>query len=246
MPFSLAVGPSYIYIKLAAATLGALLWLYSIVKSSQKECRRNGQSPGLFRSFMLFFYSCFVQPHKHGRTNNQQDSLERFYKKQATGYDATREFLLRGREDMLALAAADLKAKDASVAVDESSGKHIWVDVSGHMHYTLLGADLPRSEVALAGISKPCRASLTFLAFFLAYIWSISRRLCVRLPRQGFTGWGLQMSPSSARMLAPFVLKTLRRICRRLPQRAAHAHGANLWSSDPNMPISLPCHTVCP
>ena len=41
----------------------------------------------------------------------QQDALESFYGQQAGAYDNTRKVLLRGREDMLALVAAQLESK---------------------------------------------------------------------------------------------------------------------------------------
>lgn len=55
---------------------------------------------------------------------------------QATIYDTTRRRLLCGREDMLALFAAQLKFK---VAKDEGESKNlIWVDVS--LNWTALAA----------------------------------------------------------------------------------------------------------
>lgn len=91
----------------------------------------DGASPGLLKSFLLFFYSCFIKPHNGDEKGTQQDALESFYKKQAGAYDATRKILLQGREDMLALSAAQLKAKARALA--EAKGrenqKRIWVDV---------------------------------------------------------------------------------------------------------------------
>ena len=83
----------------------------------------------MLRSFVLFFYSCFIKPHQGGSKASQQDALESFYKKQAGAYDATRKLLLRGREDMLALVAAQLEAK-AKMASGDNKTKRIWVDVS--------------------------------------------------------------------------------------------------------------------
>ena len=55
-------------------------------------------------------------------------ALESFYKAQAGVYDATRRSLLRGREDMLGLVAAQLVQKAASERTHDP--KRIWVDVS--------------------------------------------------------------------------------------------------------------------
>lgn len=74
-----------------------------------------------------FVYGCFIKPHSGDATGNQQDALESFYKEQATAYDATRAKLLRGREDMLGLVAAQLKHRKESGAL---MSKSIWVDVS--------------------------------------------------------------------------------------------------------------------
>lgn len=87
---------------------------------------KGSESPSLLQSLWLFFYSCFLKPHNGDSNGTQQDALESFYKTQAGAYDATRKALLKGREDMLALAAAQLvhRAKNG----DEK--RRIWVDVS--------------------------------------------------------------------------------------------------------------------
>ncbi|EIW54972.1 uncharacterized protein TRAVEDRAFT_39383 [Trametes versicolor FP-101664 SS1] len=86
----------------------------------------------------LFFYACFLKPVDHGNAadvkalTGQQRALEGFYRTQAEVYDATRGLLLRGREDMLQLAAAQLKHR-----MDAQSGKPIWVDVGGGTGYNI-------------------------------------------------------------------------------------------------------------
>jgi betaine lipid synthase len=70
-----------------------------------------------------FAYACFFKPHSGDGSGSQQDALESFYKAQATAYDATRNRLLHGREDMLCLVASHLKQKNFG------SKKPIWVDV---------------------------------------------------------------------------------------------------------------------
>ncbi|KAI5467445.1 hypothetical protein BGZ63DRAFT_410410 [Mariannaea sp. PMI_226] len=87
---------------------------------------KSDQNPGVIRSFFIFFYSCFIKPHQGDSKGNQQDALESFYKKQAGAYDATRRLLLRGREDMLALVAAQLQSK-----TETNKNKRVWVDIGG-------------------------------------------------------------------------------------------------------------------
>jgi hypothetical protein len=90
-------------------------------------------SPGVIRAALLFAYACFFKPHAadKGRKPSQQDALESFYSSQAGAYDATRGTLLRGREDMLALVAAQLRFKAAQAEANPKNGKEkrIWVDV---------------------------------------------------------------------------------------------------------------------
>lgn len=89
------------------------------------------EAPGLLRSLLLFAYGCFLKPHRGDGKGTQQDALESFYKAQAGIYDSTRRTLLKGREDMLALVAAQLQAK--SEQNDNKKGvkpKRVWVDVS--------------------------------------------------------------------------------------------------------------------
>jgi betaine lipid synthase len=87
----------------------------------------DNENPNCIQSLWLFFYSCFLKPNNGDSKGNQQGALESFYKTQASAYDATRKVLLKGREDMLALAAAQLifKAKQAK----SNDTKRIWVDV---------------------------------------------------------------------------------------------------------------------
>lgn len=80
------------------------------------------------REYAQFAYSCFFKPHTGDGTGNQQDALESFYKSQASIYDVTRTRLLSGREDMLALVAAQLKQRRAT---EQIAHKPIWVDIGG-------------------------------------------------------------------------------------------------------------------
>ncbi|KAK3679430.1 hypothetical protein LTR78_000991 [Recurvomyces mirabilis] len=78
--------------------------------------------------YVQFAYSCFFKPHTGDGTGSQQDALESFYKSQASIYDATRSTLLQGREDMLALVAAQVKHRRTT---GQSPQKPIWVDIGG-------------------------------------------------------------------------------------------------------------------
>lgn len=81
------------------------------------------------RPYVIFAYNCFLKPFTNpsekGSAGGQQDALESFYKGQAAIYDSTRAWLLRGREEMLALAAAQLRLKNER----EGFRKRVWVDV---------------------------------------------------------------------------------------------------------------------
>ncbi|EED20542.1 conserved hypothetical protein [Talaromyces stipitatus ATCC 10500] len=82
-----------------------------------------------FLSYIQFAYSCFIKPHERDREGEagQQHALESFYRAQASVYDATRKKLLCGREDMLALLAAQLKYRQSQHQVS----KPVWVDIGG-------------------------------------------------------------------------------------------------------------------
>lgn len=73
-----------------------------------------------------FCWNCFLKPHTGHRPRNQQDALESFYKAQASIYDSTRMRLLRGRDDMLGLVAAQMRHRVDSGALDL---RPVWVDV---------------------------------------------------------------------------------------------------------------------
>lgn len=109
------------------------------------------------QAYAKFAWNCFIKPHATNSAN-QQDALESFYKAQADVYDTTRSKLLRGREDMLGLVAAQVKnANEAK----PNSQKPIWVDVrcrgagcggcGGGRH---VGLTLTRLAAARAGTSR--------------------------------------------------------------------------------------------
>lgn len=98
------------------------------------------------KPYAIFFYSCFLKPFsgetftRSGKTSGgQQDALENFYKGQAAIYDATREQLLKGRKEMLALAAAQLKLR-AEMNNRKRVGL-IWVDIGGGTGYVRIQSE---------------------------------------------------------------------------------------------------------
>ena len=78
---------------------------------------------------LVFGWNCFVKPFLHGSHNDQQGRLNEFYAGQAHVYDKTRTHLLKGRETMLQLLAAHLKALPKSASA--SRKPRIWVDIGG-------------------------------------------------------------------------------------------------------------------
>lgn len=136
MPFGNEINP--LYAGIAASVLGGLC-ISGLVAS--RGTGQNNDSPSVISSFFLFFYSCFIKPHQGDSKASQQDALESFYKKQAGVYDTTRKVLLRGREDMLALVAAQLEAK-AETAADGNKAKRIWVDVRDSIPESPLGSKI--------------------------------------------------------------------------------------------------------
>ena len=99
-----------------------IIFAYTIKSNKNEKAEPSGWS-----SFVRFVYACFLKPHESDSSAGQQAALESFYKAQADVYDATRKTLLRGREDMLALVAAQLVHKAARERGHDS--KRIWVDV---------------------------------------------------------------------------------------------------------------------
>jgi betaine lipid synthase len=99
-----------------------------IFATTWRSAKFDDENPSPLTSFLRFFYASFLKPHSSGEgVNGQQDALESFYKAQAGVYDSTRKRLLRGREDMLGLVAAQLVQKAAKDRTHDP--KRIWVDV---------------------------------------------------------------------------------------------------------------------
>lgn len=122
---------------IVAGIAGGVLFLVGLNQLARKSPRSSriadGQvqsNPGLIKSLLLFFYSCFLKPHAAGTKDNQQSALESFYASQAGVYDVTRKALLKGREDMLALVTAQLLHKSRNSG-QSGKKKVVWVDVGG-------------------------------------------------------------------------------------------------------------------
>lgn len=82
------------------------------------------------RTPLTFVWNCFIKPFAgEKRTDGkQQGRLDAFYSGQAHIYDTTRTHLLKGRETMLQLLAAHLKAQPEST---RDSKPKIFVDIGG-------------------------------------------------------------------------------------------------------------------
>ncbi|KAF9888921.1 hypothetical protein FE257_008090 [Aspergillus nanangensis] len=122
--------------------------------------------------FLLFFYSCFIKPHRGNKKGTQQDALESFYEKQASAYDATRKILLQGREDMLALVAAQLKTRGKSHSKGAESGR-VWVDVGGGTGWNI--------EAMSALVDIPKFFSAVYLVDFSPSLCHVARQRFQRL-----------------------------------------------------------------
>ncbi|KAI1177325.1 hypothetical protein F4777DRAFT_596729 [Nemania sp. FL0916] len=141
---------------------------FSIISTSKTK---ENENPNLIRSLWLFFYSCFLKPHEGDGKRNQQDALESFYKSQAGAYDATRKRLLRGREDMLALAAAQLTLKAG--AVGSKRTKMIWVDIGGGTGWNI--------EAMSQFVSVPTFFDSVYLVDFSPSLCEVARKRFARL-----------------------------------------------------------------
>ena len=82
-----------------------------------------------FYEFAQFFYNTFLKwlVPSNERGKGQQAALESFYNGQASAYDATRRYLLLGREKMLEMAAKQLKLRRDKGWLRQP--KLIWIDV---------------------------------------------------------------------------------------------------------------------
>lgn len=202
---------------LIAGLATAILSLFGL--SSLLSTSKNGnESPGLIKSFLIFAYSCFLKPHQGDSKGNQQEALESFYKKQAGAYDATRKVLLRGREDMLNLVAAQLQSSTQNVTTGNNN-KKIWVDVSlGHFTITTI-LTWNRLVAVPASISRPCLPLSMSLNSSKASTSLTSHPLFVRLRKSDLSALAGKMSRLFAKTLANSDLRITSLECLLLPGR---------------------------
>ncbi len=145
-PLSLSTALQGHYVQILAVACAVLAIVGLVFTIAFQASKDTSESPSAFRSFCMFFYASFLKPHTgDGELTGQQAALESFYKAQviilialrhfkltmglcqANVYDATRKRLLRGREDMLALVAAQLRFKAERDGYGPT--KPVWVDV---------------------------------------------------------------------------------------------------------------------
>ncbi|PYH90813.1 sialidase [Aspergillus ellipticus CBS 707.79] len=165
-PFLGRIDWLHVYIAASAFLVCALVAVVMMLSSQKRKIDYNS---GVF-SYLKFIYASFLKPHeKHG--NGQQDALESFYKTQAGVYDATRKRLLRGREDMLGLVAAQLKHKVETKEL--KAGKAVWVDIGGGTGYNI--------EAMSAFVSVPEFFSHVYLVDFSPSLCEVARQRFERL-----------------------------------------------------------------
>ena len=88
----------------------------------------------MLRTPLRFIWNCFFKPFtKSGSIlgREQKHRLDAFYSGQADVYDTTRTHLLKGRETMLQLLAAHLKAQPVPARAQGMVKPKIWVDIGG-------------------------------------------------------------------------------------------------------------------
>ncbi|TAQ86599.1 hypothetical protein B7494_g5075 [Chlorociboria aeruginascens] len=149
---------------------GSLLLIISILFATQFLApQKQDEELNAFSSFLRFFYASFLKPHDMDDGNGQQGALESFYKAQAGVYDVTRKRLLRGREDMLGLVAAQLIQK----AAETYDGKRIWVDIGGGTGWNI--------EAMSEFVSVPEFFSSVYLVDFSPSLCDVARKRFRRL-----------------------------------------------------------------
>ncbi|KAL8829219.1 MAG: hypothetical protein Q9170_006263, partial [Blastenia crenularia] len=155
------------------------LALYAILRNQKALLSIRDQ----LLEYCTFFYSSFLKPHSEDDGLGQQAALESFYKVQANVYDATRKRLLCGREDMLALAAAQLKYQAQQGLWRKS--KPIWVDIGGGTGYNI--------EAMHTYLDVPNFFSSVFLVDLSPSLCDVARK------RFGRLGWDVKVVCEDAR-----------------------------------------------
>ncbi|ODH48253.1 hypothetical protein GX48_05653 [Paracoccidioides brasiliensis] len=159
------------HLRIAAAAVFVVVLVSSALLLVLRK--QNLKQDSAIYTYLKFFYANFIKPHDFHGEGGQQLALESFYKTQAAVYDASRKRLLRGREDMLGLLAAQLKYKKEKG--QSLLRKPIWVDIGGGTGYNIeaMAAFLPVESF-----------------FYHIYLVDLSPSLC-EIARQRFArlGW---------------------------------------------------------
>ncbi|KAF4629462.1 hypothetical protein G7Y89_g8685 [Cudoniella acicularis] len=151
---------------------GTIVLLVGVIFAlTLRPSKHDEENPSAFASFLRFFYASFLKPHTGDAGNGQQDALESFYKAQAGVYDVTRKTLLRGREDMLGLVAAQLVNKAAKERTHDT--KRIWVDIGGGTGWNI--------EAMSEFVSVPDFFSSVYLVDFSPSLCEVARKRFTRL-----------------------------------------------------------------
>ncbi|KAI9882914.1 MAG: S-adenosylmethionine-dependent methyltransferase [Watsoniomyces obsoletus] len=154
-----------IVLGLLLSIIGGSLYAWTVRKPDAPS-----DEPSGFRSLCVFIYASFLKPHTGDDEGyQQQHALESFYKSQASVYDATRRRLLRGREDMLGIVAAQLRHRADTGQLAE----RIWVDFGGGTGYNI--------EAMSAHLSVPDFFSAVYLVDLSPSLCEIARRRFARL-----------------------------------------------------------------
>ncbi|KAK3638684.1 hypothetical protein LTR56_006691 [Elasticomyces elasticus] len=156
--------------QISAASVVLALVLIAYFLASFTELSAIQKSYQALQPFLTFAYSCFFKPHTGDGTGNQQDALESFYSSQASVYDATRSKLLQGREDMLALVAAQVKHRREQGQITQ---KPIWVDIGGGTGWNI--------ESMLQQLDVPTFFHAVYLVDFSTSLCEIARKRFERL-----------------------------------------------------------------
>ncbi|KAL8790172.1 MAG: hypothetical protein Q9195_006499 [Heterodermia aff. obscurata] len=170
---------SYILLAVVAIALLFVGSIFIVLSTPKTSAKSNG-----LVTYARFFYASFLKPHTgDGTDTGQQAALESFYKAQADVYDATRKKLLRGREDMLGLVAAQLKYKSERGMYVRR--KPIWVDIGGGTGYNI--------EAMQAYVDVPTFFEKIFLVDLSPSLLQVARRRFSRL------GWDVEIVCQDAR-----------------------------------------------
>ncbi|KAL4931319.1 class I SAM-dependent methyltransferase [Aspergillus undulatus] len=162
-------GFNHLYVSIAGTAFFVCALVAIVLAVGSQKRNKADYNSGIY-SYLKFAYASFLKPHDKG-ANGQQDALESFYSTQASVYDATRKRLLRGREDMLGLVAAQLKYKVENKQLQP--GKPVWVDIGGGTGYNI--------EAMASFVSVPEFFSHVYLVDFSPSLCEVARQRFERL-----------------------------------------------------------------